>query len=33
MDSASTAKATEPEQIVIRRLDKIETTKRTRPPG
>jgi hypothetical protein len=28
-----TGKDKEPEQIVIRRLDKIETTKRTRPPG
>jgi hypothetical protein len=32
MKSANTDKVKEPEQIVIRRLDKIETTRKTRPP-
>jgi hypothetical protein len=33
MKTANTDKVKEPEQIKIRRLDKIETTKRARPPG
>jgi len=32
MESPKTDKIKEPAQIVIRRLDKIETTKKTRPP-
>jgi hypothetical protein len=33
METASTDMSKKPEPIVIRRLDKIETTKKTRPPG
>jgi hypothetical protein len=33
METAKTDTAAKPQPIVIRKLDKIETTKKTRPPG
>jgi hypothetical protein len=33
MEAAKTEKSTKPEPIVIRELDKIETTKKAPPPG